>query len=217
MIFNAATFDLSEFGGRKNNISDLSDDWENWRQLLLFCCCWAADPGHSLKIKRSVHNLTTLISISTKKPKSVHLLKTSRDGEEADKSEVRQPPQDAPGESGGENPADLHFIRIHLQTAAPLVSVQSTNTGWLFHPQSLHLHLNNKLKAVKFPHCDYQSNCIIEVKTELASCKMCYQNAGADITERVPQCARRLRIPEFKDFCEILGCNEKLVPCPPLK
>lgn len=43
---------------------------------------------------------------------------------------------------------------------------------------------------------------------------MCYQNAGADITARVPQCARRLRMPGFKDFCEILGYNESwsLVP-----
>lgn len=33
--------------------------------------------------------------------------------------------------------------------------------------QSLHhLHLNNKLKAVKFRHCDYQCNYIIELKTE---------------------------------------------------
>lgn len=74
--------------------------------------------------------------------------------------------------------------------------------------------MNNKLKAVKFRHCDYQYNCIIELKTELASCKMCYRNAVADITARVPQCARRLRVPEFKDFCEILGYNESwsLVP-----
>lgn len=41
----------------------------------------------------------------------------------------------------------------------------------LLHPQqSLHLHLNNKLKAAKFRHCDYQCNYIIELKTELASC-----------------------------------------------
>lgn len=69
-------------------------------------------------------------------------------------------------------------------------------------------HMNNKLKAVKFRHCDYQYNYIIELKTEVASCKMCYQNAVADIMARVPQCARRLRMPEFKDFCEILGYNE---------
>lgn len=92
--------------------------------------------------------------------------------------------------------------------------MQSRDAAWLLHPQSLHLHLNNKLKAVKFRHCDYQCNYIIELKTELASCKMRYQNAGARITARVPQCARRLQMSEFKDFCEILGYNESwsLVP-----
>lgn len=44
---------------------------------------------------------------------------------------------------------------------------------------------------------------------------MCYQNAGADITARAPQCATRLRAPEFKDSCAILGYKRKLVPCPP--
>lgn len=44
---------------------------------------------------------------------------------------------------------------------------------------------------------------------------MCYQNAGTDITARVPQCARRLRMPEFKDFCEILGYNESWSLVPP--
>lgn len=150
---------------------------------------------------------------------SVHLLSKSCDGKEADKSapsKVRDPPRDALGERKRRKyPAALHFFRIHLQAAAlVLVSVQSRNTVRLLHPQSLHLHLNNKLKAVKFRHCDYQCNYIIELKTELASCKMCYQNAGADITARVPQCARRLRMPEFKDFCAIFGCNESwsLVP-----
>lgn len=108
------------------------------------------------------------------------------------------------------------FFRIHLQAAAlVLVSVQSRNTARLLHPRSLRLHLNNKLKAVKFRHCDYQCNYIIELKTELASCKMWYQNAGADITARVPQCARRLRMPEFKDFCAILGYNESWSLVPP--
>lgn len=94
---------------------------------------------------------------------------------------------------------------------------RAENTGWLLHPQSLHLHLNNKLKAVKFRHCDYQCNCIIELKTELASCKMCYQNAGADITTRVWHSVpgRRLRMPGFKDFCAILGYNESWSLVPP--
>lgn len=72
----------------------------------------------------------------------------------------------------------------------------------LLHPQqSLHLHLNNKLKAAKFRHCDYQCNYIIELKTELASCtgrkkkkkKTCYQKMQALTSRHVlPQCARRL-------------------------
>lgn len=102
-----------------------------------------------------------------------------------------------------------------MQAAALLlVSVQSLSAAWLLHPQSLHRHMNNKLKAVKFRHCDYQYNYIIELKTELASCKMCSQNAAADSTARVPQCARRLQMPGFKDFSEILGHNESwsLVP-----
>jgi len=91
------------------------------------------------------------------------------------------------------------FIRIHVQTAAlVLVSVKSSNTAWLLHPQSLHLHLNNKLKAVKFRHSDYQCNCIIELRTEPASCKMCSPNAAADIRTRVPQSTRRLRMPGLK-------------------
>lgn len=77
-----------------------------------------------------------------------------------------------------------------------------------------YLYLNNKLKPVKFPHCHYQPNYIIELKT-LASCKTRYQNAGADITTRVPKCARRLLMPGFKDFCEILGYKASWSPCPP--
>ena len=86
----------------------------------------------------------------------------------------------------------------------------------LLHPQqSLHLHLNNKLKAAKFRHCDYQCNYIIELKTELASCtgrkkkeeeEVLSKNAGADITARVATvCQAAARMSGFKDFCAILG------------
>lgn len=105
---------------------------------------------------------------------------------------------------------------MHLQAAAlALLSVLRRDTARVLHPPSLHLHLNNKLKAVKFRHCDYQCNYIIELKTELGRCKMCYQNAGADITARVPQCATRLWMPGFKDSCAILGYNESWPLVPP--
>lgn len=132
---------------------------------------------------------------------------------------VEEEEEEGDGEGEGEEGEEEEsiqqlFILLGFMRAAALVllSVQSRNTAWLLHPRSLHLHLNNKLKAVKFRHCDYQCNYIIELKTELASCKMCYQNAGVDITARVPQCARRLRVPEFKDFCAILTKSWSLVP-----
>lgn len=40
------------------------------------------------------------------------------------------------------------------------------------------LHMNNKLKAVKFRHCDYQVNYIIELKGRTTNLRLCYQNAG---------------------------------------
>lgn len=143
----------------------------------------------------------------------------SRDGEETDRyapSELRHRPQD---ESGATSRADLHFPRIHLQTAAPpQQSVQSRGAAPLLHPRSLHhLHLNNKLKAVKFPHCDYQRNCIIEPQTERVSCRMCYQKMRALTSQHArlcvcaPQCGRMLAgCLGFKDFCEILVYNQKL-------
>lgn len=148
---------------------------------------------------------------------------TLKSCDEIDKSApsgVREPPQNALGIRRRRTrrrkcPKSFHFFKINLQAAArALLSVRRRDTALLLHPRSLHLHLNNKLKAVKFRHCDYQCNYIIELKTELGSCKMCYQNAGADITARVPQCATRLRMPEFKDSCAILGYNESwcLVP-----
>lgn len=137
--------------------------------------------------------------------------------------EVRDPPQD---ESGAKSPAGLHFPGIHLQIAAPPPqSAQSRGAAPLLHPRSLHhLHLNNKLKAVKFPHCDYQRNCIIELQTERVSCRMCYQKMpAADITTGARVCVRATMCQNargclgFKDFCEILGYNQRLGPVvPPL-
>lgn len=140
------------------------------------------------------------------KSKNIHLLckKQSRDGEETDRyapSEVRHRPQD---ESGAESRADLHFPRIHLQTAAPLPqSVQSRGAAPLLHPRSLHhLHLNNKLKAVEFPHCDYQRNCIIELQTERVSCRMCYQKMRALTSQHGRLCVRATM---WQNACRMLG------------
>lgn len=117
-------------------------------------------------------------------------LKKSCDGKGADKSVpsgVKEPPRVALGERRrGKYPAALHIIRIHLQAAALLlVSVQSRNTAELLHPQSPHLHLNNKLKAVKFRHCHYQCNYIIDLKTELGKLQNVLSKMRALTSRRV--------------------------------
>lgn len=97
--------------------------------------------------------------------------------------------------------------------------------GTLLHPQPLHhLHLNNKLKPVKFRHCDYQSNCIIDLphlkkKTELTVGKVVINViSGTRLWLHVAQCARESSHSlDLKIYVEILGSNKSWVPLAPFK
>lgn len=95
--------------------------------------------------------------------------------------------------------------------------------GTLLHPQPLHhLHLNNKLKPVKFRHCDYQSNCIIDLPHLKKNRTNCGQSCDkCDIRNQAlttcgTVCQREQPQPGFKDLCGNIGLQQKLGPLGPL-